>query len=87
MERLVKATTGHPIITILIVLGITVLALIPASNFAVDTDVESWFGENDLDITMAQDVKELFGAQNMVTVVVDCTNSDAATAEAYIDRV
>ena len=74
LEKLVKVTTGHPVITILIVLGITALALVPASNFAVDTSVESWFGEDDPAIPMAQDVKARFGTQDMATVVVDCSN-------------
>lgn len=49
LEYLVKATTKHSKITILIALQITSLALIPASNFAIDSNVESMFKSDDAD--------------------------------------
>lgn len=85
LEELVKITTKHPIITILVVLAITGFALVSASNFAVDTSIEGWFKEDDPDIKMAEEIKEQFGAQDLVTVVVDSANSDAPTAESYVE--
>ena len=85
LEKLVEVTTRHPIITIFIVLGLTLTAMIPASNFSVDTKVEGWFGEGDPEIMKAQETKDRFGAQDLITVVVDCSGSDTATAEEYVE--
>lgn len=87
LEYLVKATTRHPVVTILIVLGITFLALIPASNFAVDTSPEGWLESDDPDIARAEEVREQFGSQGLVTVVIDSSDSEASTAEAYVESL
>jgi len=87
VQRLVRATTRHPIITILIVSAITVLALIPASNLSVESGMDTFLSTDDPDVVMAEHVKERFGEQDLVTVVVDCSNSDAATAEAYLQSL
>jgi len=83
LERLVQASTGHPVATILVVLGITALAAIPASSFAVDTSIEGFFGEDDPEFQAAQQVRERFGEQDSVLVVIDCSRSDTYTAKAY----
>ncbi|MCK4247904.1 MAG: MMPL family transporter, partial [Methanomicrobia archaeon] len=87
LEYLVKATTKHPKITILIALLITSLALIPASNFAIDSNVESMFESDDPDIKMMEDIDERFGEQELVTVVIDCSNSNPSTAESYVETL
>jgi len=83
LERLVQASTGHPVVTILVVLGITALAAIPASRFAVDTSIEGFFGEDDPEFQAAKQVRERFGEQDSVLVVIDCSHSDTYTAKAY----
>ncbi|MQY55982.1 MAG: MMPL family transporter [Dehalococcoidia bacterium] len=83
LERLVKATTRHPVKTVAIVLGITVLAAIPASNFTIDTSMEGYFESDDPDFLAAEAVEEQFGGSNMVVVVIDCSDSNAYTAKAY----
>ncbi len=87
VHHLVRATTGHPIITIVIVAAITVLALIPASKFTVESGMDAFLSTDDPDVVMAEHVKESFGEQDPVTVVVDCSNSDAASAEAYVESL
>jgi len=62
LEYLVKATTKHPKITILIALLITFLALIPTSNFVIDSNVESMFGSDDPDMKMMEEINEIFGS-------------------------
>ena len=83
LERLVKATTHHPIITILIVLGITALALIPASSFTIASSVEGFFESDDPDVLAAEEVKERFGEPDVVAVVIDCSQSSSSAAKAY----
>ncbi len=83
LGSLAKVTTRHPVITILVVLGVTLLALIPASNFTIDSSVEGFFGSDDPDVKMVQAVRDQFGEQELVTVVIDCSDSDPSAAEAY----
>jgi len=83
LERLVQASTGHPVVTILVVLGITALAAIPASGFAVDTSIEGFFGEDDPEFQAAKQIRERFGEQDSVLVVIDCSRSHTYTAKAY----
>jgi len=87
LEYLVKATTKHPKTTILIALLITFLALIPVSNFAIDSNVESMFESDDPDMKMMEDIDERFGEQELVTVVIDCSNSNPSTAESYVETL
>jgi len=83
LERLVKAATRHPIITILIVLGITALAAIPALKLTIDTSLEGFYESDDPDFLAAEAVEEQFGGGNMVVVVIGCSDSNAYTAKAY----
>lgn len=87
LEHLVRATTRHPLITILIVLGITALALVSALNFAIDTNIEEMFESDDPDIKMVEDVRNRFGEQEVVTVVIDCSSSSASNAQSYIEKL
>ena len=87
LEELVKITTKHPIITILAVLIITGFALVPASKFVIDTNVENWSSKDDPEIAAMNDIKEKFGSQDMATVVVDCSNSNSAAAESYVETL
>ncbi len=79
-HHLVRATTRHPMPTILIVLAITVLALIPASNLSVESGVDAFLSTDDPGVVMAEHVRESLGEQDLATVVVDCSNSDACAA-------
>jgi predicted RND superfamily exporter protein len=83
LERLVKMTTRHPIMTLLIVLGITALALIPASSFTIASSVEGFFDSDDPDVLAAEEVKERFGEPDVVAVVIDCSQSSSSAAKAY----
>lgn len=83
LESLAKVTTRHPVVTILVVLGITLLSLIPISRFNIDSSLEGFLGSDDPEIKMAQNVRDQFGEQELVTVVVDCSNSNASAAESY----
>jgi len=83
LERLAEATTRHPIITILIVLGITFLALIPASSFNIDSSVEGFLEMDDPDVLMARETKERFGEPDVVAVVIDCSDSNTYAAKTY----
>ena len=82
-EWLVKKTTRHPVKTVAIVLGITMLAAIPASNLSIDTSLEGFYKSDDPDFLAAEAVEERFGGSNMVVVVIDCSDSNAFTAKAY----
>jgi predicted RND superfamily exporter protein len=87
LESVVRFATRHPIITLLIVLGLTLLALIPASGFQIDTSMEGFLHADDPDIQALDDIGNRFGEQQLVTVVVDCSESSPSYAEAYIGDI
>ena len=87
LKQLVKLTTRRPVITILVVLAITGFAFIPASNFNINTNIEEMFESDDPDVVAMDEVKDKFGEQELVTVVVDCSDSKEPFAELYIERL
>jgi predicted RND superfamily exporter protein len=82
LERLVKKTTRHPVKTVAIVLGITMLAAILALKLTIDTSLEEFYESDGPDFLAAEAVEERFGGSNTV-VVIDCSDSNAYTARAY----
>ncbi len=87
LNNLVDTTTKHPLKVLLIVLFITLLALIPASKLSVDTDLESFINPDDPIIKNYTDITDEFGEQELVTVVVDCSNSNQSNAKNYVESL
>jgi len=79
-------STGHPWKTLFIFLAIAVILVIPASQLETDTSMESLFGE-DPDVNKHLEISEKFGEQQLITVVVDCTNSSRDVAEDYLEQL
>jgi predicted RND superfamily exporter protein len=82
-----KAIHRHPGIAIFAVLIVTALALIPVSNFKIDSTVEGFFTSDDPDVKMAEEVRDRFGSQDLITVVVDCSYSDTSVGQAYVESL
>ena len=71
---IVGVSTEHPGKTLLAFLVITIIFLIPASDFQVDTSIEGVFGNKDQpkEIERFEEIGEEFGEQEEVLIVVDC---------------
>lgn len=77
-------STGHPGKTLLAFMLMAVILMIPASQLKTDTSIESVFGD-DPDVSRHLELSEKFGEQELVTVVVDCTNSSEEVAREYLE--
>ena len=81
LGRMITFSTRHPGKTLLIFLVITFLFLIPTSQLTIDSSMGGMLGEDMPDeIQQFVELSELFGEQELVTVVVDATDSDEETA-------
>jgi predicted RND superfamily exporter protein len=86
LATIVRISTHHPKKTLLIFLAATVVFMVPASQLVVDSSMEGFFGED-----MPQEVIdylaviEEFGEQEMVTIVVDCSESNDTVAKLYLE--
>jgi len=86
LARISDISTGHPIKTLVAFVIIAVVMMIPASQLKTDTSIESVFGE-DPDVKKHLELSDKFGEQELVTVVVDCTNSSAQVAMNYLQDI
>jgi len=73
----------------LVVMGIiTVLFLIPASRLTIESDLEGFMGDDvPPDIEQFQLISSEFGEQELVTIVVDCSQSTPEAAEGYVEEL
>ena len=83
LARISDISTGHPVKTLAAFVLIAVVLMIPASQLKTDTSIESVFGD-DPDVRKHLELSDKFGEQELVTVVVDCTNSSAEVAMKYL---
>ncbi len=86
LGRMITFSTRHPGKTLLIFLAITFIFLIPTSQLTIDSSMGGMLGEDMPDeIQQFVELSELFGEQELVTVVVDATDSDEETAISYLE--
>lgn len=85
LKPMVSWTVKHPWWTVLIVLAVTVVFMIPASQLGVDSDAMKALRSDDPDMIAMEQIEEDYGGQETVTVVVDTSKSDDDTAKAYIE--
>ncbi|KYK25007.1 hypothetical protein AYK25_05600 [Thermoplasmatales archaeon SM1-50] len=86
LGKIINFSVSHPGKTLLIFLVITFLFLIPTSQLAIDSSMTGIIGEDMPDeIQKFTEISELFGEQELVTVVVDAANSNEETAIGYLE--
>jgi predicted RND superfamily exporter protein len=75
----------HPGKALAVVFTLTILFTIPASQLTIDTSIEGNLGD-DLpgEVQQFERIAGEFGEQELVTVVVDCSDSTPAAAEGYL---
>ena len=79
-------STLHPGKVLLAFTIITFLLLIPTSQMQIDSSIEGMFGSEEMpeEIEKFEDVAELFGEQELVTIVVDCSDSNGTVAKLFL---
>ena len=86
LEKMITFSINHPGKTLLIFLVITFLFLIPTSQLAIDSSMNGIIGDDmPNEIQKFTEVSELFGEQELVTVVVDATDINEETAIGYLE--
>ncbi|UCE38350.1 MAG: MMPL family transporter [Thermoplasmata archaeon] len=82
---LVGISAGHPKKTLLVALIVTIIFMALAANLKIDSSVEGVFGDDvPEEIEDFMEVGEEFGEQELVTVVVDCENSNETNARMFL---
>ena len=85
LGKMITFSVSHPVKTLLIFLVITFLFLIPTSQLAIDSSMEGIIGDDmPVEIQKFTEISELFGEQELVTVVVDAADSNEETAIGYL---
>jgi len=88
LTMIIGASTHHPLRMVAIILGITALFMIPASQLTIDTSIEGNLGENlPEEIKRFNEITERFGEHDMVTIVVDCKQSNASIAQMFMRNI
>jgi predicted RND superfamily exporter protein len=84
-----RISTTHPGKVLLAFAIITFIFLIPTSQLTIDSSIEGMFGSGEMpeEIEKFQDVSDLFGEQELVTIVVDCSDSNSTVAKSYIQNL
>jgi predicted RND superfamily exporter protein len=80
-------STTHPGKVLLVFTIIVVIFLVPTSQLQIDSSIEGMFGSGEMpeEIEKFQDVADMFGEQELVTIVVDCSDSNASIAKMYLE--
>lgn len=84
LSAMVGISTKHPILVLLGAFIVTALFMIPATNLEVETNVESFFGDNE-EFNKFKNVTDKFGDQELVTVVVDTSRSNLSVAVNFME--
>jgi hypothetical protein len=85
LEAIVKLSTTHPVKVFVAFLVLTLLAGIPASQLKMDSSMSTFFSGDDEVIQNYFDTVETFGEQELLTIVIDCSESNRSNAEAFVD--
>jgi predicted RND superfamily exporter protein len=85
LEWVVEVSTQRPAIVITVILLIAILALIPASQLKIDSSTAGFFSGDDEEIENYFDTIEAFGEQELLTIVIDSSNSTSSNAEAFVE--
>ncbi|MBU7031968.1 MAG: MMPL family transporter [Theionarchaea archaeon] len=86
LSLIVEASATHPGKSLLVMGIITTLFMIPAAQLKIQSNIEGFIGGDvPEDIKQFQQVSSEFGEQELVTIVIDCSQSTAEAAEGYID--
>lgn len=80
-----RVSTTHPWKVLLVFTVIVILFMVPTSQMQIDSSMEGMFGEDPpREVKKFQDVAELFGEQELVTIVVDCSDSNGTIAKMFL---
>jgi predicted RND superfamily exporter protein len=86
LGKIINLSISHPGKTLLVFFVITFLFLIPTSQLVIDSSMEGIIGDDMPDeIQKFTEISELFGEQELVTVVVDATDSNNEIAIGYLE--
>jgi predicted RND superfamily exporter protein len=86
LAALVGISAGHPKKTLLVALVVTVIFMALAANLKIDSSLEGVFGDDvPEEISDFMEVGEEFGEQELVTIVVDCENSNETNARMFLE--
>lgn len=81
-----RVSTAHPWKVLLVFTVIAILFMIPTSQLQIDSSMEGMFGEDMPEsIEEFQDMAEMFGEQELVTIVVDCEDSNGTNAKMFLE--
>jgi predicted RND superfamily exporter protein len=85
LTLLVGISAGHPKKTLLVALVVTIMFMALAANLKIDSSMEGVFGDDvPKEISDFMEVGEEFGEQELVTIVVDCENSNETNARMFL---
>lgn len=87
LSRISQISMRYPVVTLLFFIMIVALFIYPATQLEVNTSIESMFGDDDDSIRKWMDINDNFGEQELVTIVVDCSESNETTAIDYIHEI
>jgi len=86
LGKIINLSINHPGKTLIVFFVITFLFLIPTSQLVIDSSMEGIIGDEMPDeIQKFTEISELFGEQELVTVVVDATDSNNEIAIGYLE--
>jgi predicted RND superfamily exporter protein len=86
ITALVGISAGHPKKTLLVALVVTIMFMALAANLKIDSSMEGVFGDDvPKEISDFMEVGEEFGEQELVTIVVDCENSNETNARMFLE--
>ena len=82
-----RVSTLHPGKVLLAFTIITFLFLIPTSQMQIDSSIEGMFGGGEMpeEIEKFDEMADLFGEQELVTIVIDCSDSNGTIAKMYLE--